>query len=159
MEKLLVSEKVFLREYVHVMEPVAVALDILQRDKDMYLGYLIPTVLSMERNLVARRRKDGRDLKYCDVLCRTLISAVRSSRRFEAMLEDRELSIAACLIPCFKLDWVSDADKKTALRNALLEEMKKVQMTGDGDPGATFCLCNCTSFKTKQKCIYKIIVI
>ena len=129
--KLLVSEKEFLREYVYVMEPVAVALDILQRDKEMYLGYLIPTILSIERNLTARRRKDGRDLKYCDVLCRTLISAVRSSRRFEAMLEDRELSIAAFLIPCFKLDWVSSAEKKEEIKTAVLQEMKKVQMPGD----------------------------
>ncbi|XP_052130245.1 uncharacterized protein LOC127751171 [Frankliniella occidentalis] len=86
--KLTSFEAKYLREYVWVMAPVAQALDILQRDKDMFIGYLIPTVLSMEKQLEARRNMDSKPLRYCDPLARTLKSAIREPQRFGHILED-----------------------------------------------------------------------
>lgn len=53
------AEAKYLREYVWVMQPVAAALDILQRE-EMYVGYLIPTVLRMGTQLTQRRQMNGK---------------------------------------------------------------------------------------------------
>jgi len=92
------------------MEPVAFALDVLQRDHNMYLGYLLPTIQAMKRNLKARATLDGQPLKYCAVLRETLLEAIHSRRRFGTYLEDEglELHVAATLVPCFKLSWIGN---------------------------------------------------
>ncbi|XP_034250170.1 uncharacterized protein LOC117650700 [Thrips palmi] len=125
------TEIKFLREFVHVMQPVAMALDILQRDKNMFAGYLIPTVLSMEAQLKLRRSMNGKPLKYCDVLARTLITAIRTSRRFSHYLEDEELRLAAALIPCFKLDWEKDETKRAELKDALIRRAERIELPSD----------------------------
>jgi hypothetical protein len=128
--KLTSAEIRFLREFVHVMQPVAIALDILQKDTNMYQGYLIPTVLSMEKQLQKRQRQllDGKPLKFCDVLVRTLISAIRKPRRFVNYLDDQELLIAGVLLPCFKFDFITDACRQSEIRQLILEEMKEIQL-------------------------------
>ena len=40
------NQQAFLVEYCTVMEPLARALDILQGDKNLYIGYLLPTLVS-----------------------------------------------------------------------------------------------------------------
>jgi len=131
LNKLQKSEVRYLREFVYVMEPVATALDILQRDNDMYIGYLNPVVLRMEANLKARRLKDGKALVYCEALLNTLIKAIRTERRFLPFLENEELKLASCLIPMFKMDWVADPMEKTSLRANLVGLMKQVDLTWD----------------------------
>ncbi|KAE8752748.1 hypothetical protein FOCC_FOCC000489 [Frankliniella occidentalis] len=127
--KLLPSEIKFLKEYVHVMTPVAFALDILQRDKNMYLGFLIPTILSMEKLLSAAEYLDNRNLKYCEPLVTALRAAVRNPRRFYHQLNNRDLEIAAALLPCFMLhDWITTDAKRQEIKAAILEEMKKVDL-------------------------------
>ena len=121
--KLSSVESKFLREFVWVMAPVAQGLDILQRNKDMYAGYLIPTALSIERQLLARRTMDGKPLKYCEVLARTLAAALRDPKRFGSYLEDRDLAIAAVLLPAFKMDWIFDINREADIKAAILEEM------------------------------------
>jgi len=115
----------FLREYVYVMLPVAVALDVLQREKNMFLGYLIPTVLGMKTALQNRRQMNGKPLKYCGPLVEILISSAEQPRRFGKYLEDEELQLAAALVPSFKLGWVEDSLKKNRIKTALLEELLK----------------------------------
>ncbi|KAE8737098.1 hypothetical protein FOCC_FOCC017444 [Frankliniella occidentalis] len=134
LSKLLASELRYIREYVHVMHPVALALDIIQRDINMYAGYLLPTVLSMESQLQKRRTMEGKSLKSCDVLLRTLISAIRTPSRFEQYLDDQELRLATVLLPQFKLDWEKDPLKREDLKTALIEEARKVVLPPEVTP-------------------------
>ncbi|CAN7948299.1 unnamed protein product, partial [Ixodes hexagonus] len=53
-------EAEFIREYCEVMKPLANALDILQADENMFLGYLLPTVTATKRKLASLS-----GLKYC----------------------------------------------------------------------------------------------
>lgn len=109
------------------MEPVAIALDLLQKDNNMYMGYLLPTILSLESQLRLRREKDGKSLKYCEPLVKTLLEALRKPRRFETYIRDRELNIAACLVPRFKLDWLNhDPGLQTECRTQILREMSSL---------------------------------
>jgi len=113
-----------MREYVYVMGPVAFALDLLQRDKNMYAGYLIPTVLSLERKLSAcRLGEDGQPLKYCGELVNALLEAIRKPNRFGNYITDQDLSMATCLLPCFKLHWTSDSVQPMELKAALLVQL------------------------------------
>ena len=118
----------FVKEYVHVMQPVAYSLALLQRDKDMYLGYILPTVFSMEANLRDNKFLDGKPLKYCTPMLNSLLQSIRKERRFGLMLQDKELILAACLIPKFKLDGIKDSKEKEEAWKMLLAEMSEVRL-------------------------------
>lgn len=49
--KLNPHEMTFLREYVAVLQPLAQSIDLLQGEKNCYLGFLIPTILSLKSKL------------------------------------------------------------------------------------------------------------
>lgn len=128
LKRLLSSEITFLKEWVHVMQPVALSLDILQQDKNMFIGYLAPVIGSLLKQLRATRTYNGRALKYCDVLSRTLLEAVPKPKRFGNYLniQQMELAMAAVLIPSFKLDWLDDEAERQIVKTNLLQEIKKV---------------------------------
>jgi len=44
------TEVAFLEEYVRVMKPIANALNILQSETKMYMGYLLPTICILKKN-------------------------------------------------------------------------------------------------------------
>ncbi|XP_052130876.1 uncharacterized protein LOC127751404 [Frankliniella occidentalis] len=136
LDRLTQSEIKFLREYVWVMHPVAAALDILQRDKDMYVGYIIPTILRLEAQLTMRRKMNGKDLRYCDVLARTLITAIRGPRRFQQYLEQEDLQLAAALLPQFKLNWQKDPVMRQNLKKVLIEKASSLSVEDDDNAGS-----------------------
>lgn len=126
----------YLREFVHVMQPVALALDIMQRDKNMFAGFLIPTVLSMERELKSRCTLNDKPLKYCGALVRGLIASIRTSRRFLYQLDDNDLRLASALIPCFRLDWLKDDSDRVELKELLIMKAQGVELeNSDGKDG------------------------
>jgi len=49
--KLHPHEVTFLREYVEVLQPLSHSIDLLQGEKRCYLGFLIPTILSLKSKL------------------------------------------------------------------------------------------------------------
>lgn len=49
--KLHPHEVTFLREYVDVLQPLSHSIDLLQGEKRCYLGFLIPTILSIKSKL------------------------------------------------------------------------------------------------------------
>lgn len=53
------------------MKPLANALDILQADDKMYLGYLLPTVIATRRRLAALS-----GLEYCRPLKSAIIDGI-----------------------------------------------------------------------------------
>lgn len=126
--KLLPSELTYLREYVWVTHPVAYALDLLQKEKYMFLGYLLPTVHSLLRQLEARRKMKGKPLKYCVPLLNEMIRSINSERRFGCMMTEEDLLVATSLIPCFKIDWdgLNVHSSKGIIQDLLLKQMKAV---------------------------------
>lgn len=91
------SDIEWLEEYVVVMEPLAVCLDILQGEKFMYFGYLIPSI----SQLISRyaNMKINKHSKFCrslvDIICFNV------EKRFENQLTDSFLIIAAISHPFF----------------------------------------------------------
>lgn len=136
--RLLPSEMAYLREYVWVTHPVAYALNLLQREKYMFLGYLLPTVYSLIRQLESRRKMNGKPLKHCLPLLNEMIRSISSERRFGCMMTDRDLIVATSLIPCFKLDWdgLNQYSNKEEIKEILLKQM------GEIDDGTHPCARN-----------------
>ncbi len=115
------SEISFISEFLRVMGPVAEALDYLQGEKYMYLGYLVPTIKSLMRLLSERKE----EVLVCKPLATALLHGVKN--RFSSQLEDRQMIVAAVYLPVFKLDWLhDDRDTQETARVHLLQEMRAV---------------------------------
>ena len=93
------------------MQPLAVALDILQAENKCYIGFLLPTLTFPECKL--------RALKPNVKLTVPLIDAILSmGTRFAGYSDRSELIIASVTLPQFRLRWLDDA-KKAAARSLM----------------------------------------
>jgi len=98
----------FLDEYLLVMEPLCVCLDVLQGEKHMYFGYLLPCITSLKQKYddILSEKK----LIYCDFLVILLKNSVE--KRFNNQLSDPFLLSATLSHPYFKTAWLNNSDKK-----------------------------------------------
>lgn len=94
----------FLAEYVAVMTPVAKALNIMQTEADVHMGWLVPTIALLTQKLER--------LRLSSKLCQPLINAILAGieQRFSQMLADPEMIAAAILLPKFRTSWTSNED-------------------------------------------------
>lgn len=98
------AECVFLTEYVATMSPVAKALNIMQAEADVHMGWLVPTITLLTVKLDRLRLSS----KFCQPLIDALQGGIQ--QRFGPMLADPELVAAAILLPKFRTSWTSDED-------------------------------------------------
>ncbi|XP_060858866.1 uncharacterized protein LOC132936189 [Metopolophium dirhodum] len=95
------QETDFLTEYCKVMKPIAKALDILQGEKYISIGYLLPTLTAVKKSL--NQLILHGNLKYCKPLVEVLISGLK--KRFDTNFESSDMKLAATLEPKFKWNW------------------------------------------------------
>ncbi len=95
-------ELAFLTEYAKTLSPVAKALDVLQGETSVQMGWLVPTITLLRTKL--------QHLHVASKICEPLIAALLSGleKRFDEMLADPELIAAAILVPKFKTCRTSD---------------------------------------------------
>ena len=89
------------------MRPLTEALDILQADVKVSIGYLLPTLTILMNKMESLRKKPG--IIHCKPYISAIISALND--RFEACFDDEDLCLAAMVHPKFKLTWIREADK------------------------------------------------
>ncbi|XP_058244010.1 uncharacterized protein LOC131352118 [Hemibagrus wyckioides] len=95
-------EIAFLEEYARTMSPLAKALNILQAEIDVQMGWLLPTltlfILKLDRIRISSR------------YCKPLVDAIQGGlqQRFGNMLVEPEFIAAAILVPKIKTSWTSD---------------------------------------------------
>ncbi|XP_030582386.1 uncharacterized protein LOC115778483 [Archocentrus centrarchus] len=92
----------FLGEYANTMGPVAKAINILQEESNIQMGWLLPTISA----LVSKLDKTRALLKFCKPLIDALQEGLK--KRFGEMMSDPELVAAAILHPKFKKSWTAD---------------------------------------------------
>lgn len=112
------GESKFLDEFIMVMKPLAVALDVIQGDSNVCAAFLLPTLQSVMADWRDIEREN--DLQYCCGLLSALIGDLNS--RFEKELNSEYFQIAAALHPQFKLRWVPGPEReevKTKVKRAL----------------------------------------
>lgn len=96
------ADMAFLSEYATTMSPVAKAINILQGEKDVQMGWLLPTITT----IITKLEKMKPSLRFCKPLVDALLSGL--SKRFGGMMCDPELIAAAILNPKFKTSWTTD---------------------------------------------------
>ncbi len=94
-----------LAEYVRVMAPIAVNLDILQGDQQSYLRSLVPHIVHLKDQLTdLRDGKTGPPLIYTMELLEVVLRRLLASDRFGPILENLDYQMAACFHPSYKLN-------------------------------------------------------
>jgi hypothetical protein len=117
-----------LYEYVTVMAPIAVNLDILQGDRQSYLGSLVPHIVHLKDELTdLRDRISGPPLVYIVELVVVLLRRLVASDRFGPILENLDYQMAACFHPSYKLNWIQfwDPKKYDGIRNHMITVVAK----------------------------------
>ena len=99
------SEMSFLKGFVQVMKPFAVAMEFLQGEKDVYLGHVIPTVMGIQNKLCTM---------VVEASMTPLLNAVSAGlkTRFRPVFEDKHYHLASMLIPKFKLNYLPEAERR-----------------------------------------------
>ena len=97
------TEVAFLEDYVCVMKPVAQALNILQAETKMHMGYLLPMICILKEKL--------QNLEATSPICKPLIAAMLAAvdGRFAGIFVDKEAIAAAILHPHFRTTWTDNA--------------------------------------------------
>uniref|UniRef100_H2ZRI5 HAT C-terminal dimerisation domain-containing protein n=1 Tax=Latimeria chalumnae TaxID=7897 RepID=H2ZRI5_LATCH len=113
MAKFKMHEITFLKEYCKVLQPLVMALDILQGEEKCYYGYILPTLLKLMDCL----QHSKVDLKVATSLPDAIITSIR--KRFQ------EAMLAAVTLPMFKLRWLLE-DKHEHAKMVLNEEARKI---------------------------------
>jgi KRAB domain-containing zinc finger protein len=98
------SEFAFLRAYITAMAPLAKALNILQSEKKMFFGYLVPTLISLRDQLT--NKYNSIPSNTCKPLIRALLDGLEN--RFEKVMNDEEIIGAAIIHAKFKNTWTDD---------------------------------------------------
>ena len=110
------AEEGFLLEYVKIVRPIAEALDVLQGDLKISVGYLLPTLTILKSKL---RKLDSQNPKHCKPMLREILRSI--DRRFGSYFTDRELRLASMVHPRFKLSWLPD-DERASWEEFLRDE-------------------------------------
>ena len=84
------------------MSPVAKALDVLQGEMIVQMGWLVPTRTLLKAKLQHLRIPS----KFCGSMIDALLTGLE--KRFGQILTDPELIVTAILVPKLKTCWTSD---------------------------------------------------
>ncbi|XP_029158987.1 uncharacterized protein LOC114931182 [Nylanderia fulva] len=122
LQRLTEHEMKFIEEYCQVMKPLAQSLDILQSEKGMYMGYLLPILKTLKEKL---EKLNKNEITHCQSLIAALQQGL--NKRFSSLFEKKELIIASCLHPKFKLNWIHGEEKKLA--KTYLEDLLGIRST------------------------------
>ena len=106
------------------MKPICCGLDVLQWDKEVGLGHLVPTLTVMKSEL-QQILEMNESLIVCLPLVQLLLDGIE--RRFGQMVVRSDTQLAAIVHPKFKLDWVDDEAEKNRLTDMLKRRLQSVE--------------------------------
>lgn len=127
----------FLKEYVSVMEPIATAIEYLQKNNCFY-ATLLPMVYSMKENLLDLQNRG--EVQLCQVLLVTVVNAVEKHFSYLFDFDNDKCVpavIATCTHPFFKMRWLKGASKTPANTNRIIDVLvQAVKKHNDGNKKA-----------------------
>jgi len=100
-----------LKDYSSVVKPVATAVDILQGDKNCYLGCVLPTIKSLMANVQNTPTSLAAPLKTA------ILDGLHV--RFDHLFRNEDFILAAVCHPKFKLSWIDDPVDKARCTHML----------------------------------------
>lgn len=104
LNKLKQSEWAFLDEYCLIMEPLATSLDLMQGEKNCFLGYVAPTIIALRLKLI-----QSTHLIYCKPLVYSIIKSLEECFKYIfdlTHIKSKPFILSAISHPKFKLSWV-----------------------------------------------------
>ncbi|KAL7634771.1 UNVERIFIED_CONTAM: hypothetical protein RMT77_015148 [Armadillidium vulgare] len=128
-----ITDKEVITEYVEIMAPVAVRINMLLDEKTAYTGVLLPNLFLLKDDLEEMLGK-VRKFKHGQNLVKYLLKQPKTSKgktkgfepRFNSLFDDLDLLIATALHPHFKLGVVHRLNeaKYQAVKDRILAEIK-----------------------------------
>ena len=128
LQKFTKEEIAFVKEYVMVMKPLAVTLDVLQAD-NIGLGHCLPNIVSLRNNLIDILTE--KCLEFCKPLVKAILVGIE--KRFSHYFIDDYYILSALTVPMFKTYWINTSDEKIRAINILKEEVKNIAPVQDMD--------------------------
>ena len=122
--RLLPVQKTFINEYVRAMKPIACGLDILQSEKSIGLGYLLPTLAVITGQLDEMLEDSAHAPTLVEPLVRGLKAGI--TRRFGEMISSTDAQLAAVVTPQFKFYWIEDEAQKARLLGTLKARVRAI---------------------------------
>ncbi|RVE43346.1 hypothetical protein evm_011986 [Chilo suppressalis] len=116
----------FLLEYLDIMKPIAIALDLLQGEKQMYMGMLLPTLKEIKNQFAILNKNP---IVYCKSLLESMSAGL--NRRFENQFNNKSLLLASISHPCFKLDWLDTEKEKDSAKSLLKQSIQMIIESND----------------------------
>ncbi|KAI7791423.1 hypothetical protein IRJ41_018873 [Triplophysa rosa] len=112
------AELGFLAEYATVMKPVAMALNLLQGESSVHMGFLLPTLHQLQDKL--------KRLESTCKVCQPLLKALQGGilKRFGEVMKEPELIAAAILLPKFRTAWTTDQSILTTGLTYIKEQLE-----------------------------------
>lgn len=125
LQKLSNHDMVVIQQYLNVMEPVACALDKMQREFNGSQGYILPVLHSMRHrvNQIDAKINLARDFKKAMLLAIDF----RFNGYFEFTETNKDMLIASVTLPQIKTKYIERDDDIIHAKNLLLTECKKLQ--------------------------------
>ena len=105
----------FLKVYVEVMKPLALAMDKLQGEQQCYIGHVIPTICGIIFKLNMMTNKSVLPLT------KVLMNGLKT--RFMDIMSSDDYNIATMIVPQFKLNYLEQSQR--SIKRALLVEAVK----------------------------------
>ncbi|XP_055309472.1 uncharacterized protein LOC129573192 isoform X2 [Sitodiplosis mosellana] len=123
----------FLKEYAIILEPIATAIEYLQKN-NCYYATLLPMVYSMKDNLMDVNNRG--QIQLCQPLLAAILNGV--DQHFDHLFDfSSEKSapaiIATCTHPFFKMRWLKGDLKTPTNTNQILDLLVKAAKKYDGD--------------------------
>ena len=121
------QEILFMQEYVSLMQPIAIALDVLQGEtgNQVTAGHLIPAIVVIKRKI--QELRNSKKLKVCEPLADALLKGIEN--RFNNYFFSDELRLASVIHPKFKFNWLSDGysseEEIDASKTGFIAELKR----------------------------------
>ena len=113
------SDVTFIQEYCKVMQPVAQALDILQTETKCFMGVLLPTVVSLKKQL----HKIRDVVKVTIPLTDAILAGI--DKRYNDYFSRSDLILSSITHPQFRMRWIEEPNKKEEARLLLKKDIQK----------------------------------
>lgn len=122
------DELLYLKDLKRASKPVAVALDVIQGEDDVYAGIAIPLIVKTKQKLI-NIKNDTNASENLKFLATTLENSVE--KRFNSVIEDVHMQVATALHPLFKFKFFEKflPDHVQYIKNKIKNEYHNISET------------------------------